>query len=99
MGKLTDKPTMDWLRLTSPQERVMLIAWTADSIVLGGRDLNIAHRLERRGLLRFVSPINGGLQGEFELTDVARDYPPIGLKALLVRRPGRRALSAREREG
>jgi hypothetical protein len=81
---------MSWLRLTKAQERVLLMAWTSDTIVFRGHDLNVARRLERRELLHFIRPVDGGLGGEFRLTEVAREYPPIGLKALIVHYPGSR---------
>lgn len=88
MDKLNNTPNMEWLQLTSKQTRVLLCAWSADTIICKGRELNTAHRLARRGLLHFVGPIDGGLRGEFELTDDALAYPPSGLKALIVRREG-----------
>jgi hypothetical protein len=87
-----NSPSMEWLRLSPRQTRVFLAAWSADSIICKGRDLNAAHRLSKLWLLRFLGPIDGGLRGEFQITDIARDYPPIGLKALLVHHSGRRAL-------
>lgn len=97
MAKLTEKPTLDWLRLTPLQTRIILAAWSADSIVCKGRELNSAHRLARRNLLEFVQSIDGGLRGEFRLTSDARAYPPTGLKRLLVHKRGRQALSSNRR--
>lgn len=104
MAKLAEagagtKPNMSWLRLTPPQERVLLLAWTAKSAIFGGHDLGIAQRLVRRELLKFMQPLDGGLRGEFELTEVARAYPPTGLKALIVRHPGRRSFANASKEG
>lgn len=93
MVKLTKAPTLAWLRLSPAQTRVMLVAWSADTVVCRGRNLNVARRLERRGLLDFVQSMDGGLRGEFRLSDDARAYPPSGLKALLVRKAGRAALA------
>jgi len=88
--KLTkETPNIEWLRLPPGQLRVLLTAWSADSIVCSGRALNAASSLTRRELLKFIAPIDGGLRGEFELTDVAKDYPPTGLKSLLVKHDGK----------
>lgn len=95
--KLTEAPSMSWLRLSTGQERVLLLAWTADSISVRGRDLGAAGKLVRRGLLRFVRPIDGGLRGEFAITEDARAYPPTGLKALTVQHVGCLEISARPR--
>ena len=84
MTKLTTQPNMRWLRLTPKQTRVLLMAWRSSRIVVRGWDLNHAHRLARRGLLRFIRPIEGGMQGEFALSEDARAYPPTGLKALVI---------------
>lgn len=94
-----EKPTIEWLRLTPPQTRVLLLAWSKDSIVCAGRDLNVAHRLARRGLLNFLRPIEGGMKGEFSLTDIARDYPPTGLKTLVIQPCDRAALRAMKEAG
>jgi len=83
-----ETPNIEWLRLTPKQTRVLLAAWTADSIVCKGRELNSAHRLVRRRLLQFIKPIEGGLKGEFCLDDEALAFPPTGLKSLLVHHQG-----------
>jgi hypothetical protein len=86
------EPDMSWLRLPPTHEKVLLLAWTADSIVVSGRNLNAAHRLAARDLLTFMNSPDGGLSGEFRLTEMAKTYPPTGLKALTVRKAGRHAI-------
>ncbi len=81
-------PDMTWLRLTPRQTRVLLCAWSYDRIVCSGRNLNTAHRLNRRNLLVFHGPVDGGLKGVFSLSEDAKAYPPTGLKALVVRKHG-----------
>ncbi len=88
------EPDMTWLRLTPRQARVFLSAWSFRTVVCGGRDLNSAHRLHHTGLLDFIGPIEGGMKGEFALSEVGRLYPPVGLKALHVKSDERTALSA-----
>lgn len=89
---MSEELSLEWLRLSKAQTRIMLCAWGAGSIVCSGHDLNVARRLSRRGLLDFRGATDEGLQGEFALSKEGRAFPPTGLKRLVVKHKGRRNL-------